>query len=304
MKRIVVCLMFVMLLAFFVTGCSNTLEQPYNDPTSTGTVELPTLEELVEINNLENVFRDHTNVYVNIESKSSISDYDYTEEVIYVKSDTGLNYHKRTKGASDTSYAYTSQVGNAFYYTDAEQTVSIMTEGDDSFFDYTLYFDSTPIGKGYIENGQLVYHSYFIFEADEMFGLSASRCDLTLYFNKDTKLLERMDCVFYGSEHQIEFEYSATVSYDVENVENKFDKTAYETIMSSENLINLEIIANVGTSGQASYSFVTTTDSQILASFNDLTYLLYADSDCQNLVETLDAYSGEKSLTLYAKILE
>ena len=304
MKKIGICFIFVLLLTLFVTGCINTQEQPSNDPPLTETVEIPTFEDLVETNDLENIFKDHTNVYVNVESKSSISDFNYTEEVIYVRGDTGLNYHKRSKGASDTSYAYTSLVGNGFYYTDTEQTISIMTEGEDSFFDYTLDFNSTPIGKGYIENGQIVYHTYDVFEGDEMFDISALRYDYTLYFNKDTKLLERMDYVLYNTDHQIESEYSSTVSYDVANVENKFDKTAYEIITSSENLINLEIIANFGTPEQASYSFVTTTDSQVLAAFNDVTYLLYTDSACQNMVETLDVYKGEKNLTLYAKKME
>ena len=304
MKKIGICFIFVLLLTLFVTGCINTQEQPSNDPPLTETVEIPTFEDLVETNDLENIFKDHTNVYVNVESKSSISDFNYTEEVIYVRGDTGLNYHKRSKGASDTSYAYTSLVGNGFYYTDTEQTISIMTEGEDSFFDYTLDFNSTPIGKGYIENGQIVYHTYDVFEGDEKFDISALRYDYTLYFNKDTKLLERMDYVLYNTDHQIESEYSSTVSYDVANVENKFDKTAYEIITSSENLINLEIIANFGTPEQASYSFVTTTDSQVLAAFNDVTYLLYTDSACQNMVETLDAYKGEKNLTLYAKKME
>lgn len=312
MKKIGICLMFVLLLALFVTGCNSKPEQspdettPNNPPTNEAveisTVEIPTFEELVEINDLENIFKDHTNVYVNSTATHSTMEDDYTEEIIYIKGDTGLNYHKRSKGASETSYAYTSRVGNAFYYTDAQQTASILTEGDDAFFDYTLDFHSTPIGKGYIENSQIVYHSYVIFEADEMF--DALRNDYTLYFNKDTKLIERMDYVVYNSDHQIRTEYSLTVTYDVANVIDKFDDTAYEIIMSSEDLINLEIIANVGTPEQASYRFVTTTDSQVWAAFNDVTYLLYTDSACQNMVETLDAYKGEKSLTLYAKIME
>lgn len=301
MKKIAICLIFILLLTLFVTGCNDTSEQPIQDP-STESVDIPTLEELIEINDLENVFKDHTNVYINIESRSSMKEYSYTEEVIYLKGDAGPSYHKRSQGATDTSYKYTSLVGNAFYYTDAKQTVSILSEGEDAFFDYTLDFRSTPVGKGYIDNGQIVYHSYCIYEADEMF--EASRQDFTLYFNKDTKLIERMDYVNYTSDHQIETEYFSTISYSVENIENKFDKTAYDNIMNSENRINLEIVANYGTPEQTSYSFVSTTDSQVYASFNNFTYLLYSDPACQNLVEVPDAYSGEESVTLYAKIME
>lgn len=308
MKKISTGFILVLLLALLVSGCSKTPEQPPNDlsssDTSTESYEIPAFEELVETNDLENVLKNHTNVYVNIESKSYMPDYSYTEEVIYVKGDTELNYHKRSKNNLDTGYSYTSRVGNAFYYANDTQTMSILTEGDDSFFDYTLDFTSTPIGKGYIEKNQIVYHTYAIFEGDEMLGFSATRDDYTLYFNKDSKLLERMDRIVYGSDHKIQTEYSSTISYDVENVENKFDKTAYDVIMNSENLINLEIVANFGTPEQASYSFVTTTDSQVLAAFNDITYLLYTDSACQNPVETLDAYKGEKHLTLYAKMME
>lgn len=291
MKKNTVCFVLITMFMFIMSGCGMT-------------ASVPTFEELIEINNLENVFKDHTNVYVNIESKSSLSDNSYTEEVIYVKGDSELEYHKKSKGASDTGYAYTSRVGNAFYYTNDEGNVSILMEGERTYFDHTLDFDSTPIGKGYIENGQIVYHSYYIFEGDEMLMLEASRDDYTLYFNKDTKLLERMDYISYNSDHQVECEYTSTVSYDVADIENKLDKTCYEIITSSERVINLEIITNVGTSEQTSYSFVTTTDSLVYAEFNNLTYLLYTDPACQNLVMTLDDYSGQESLTLYAKIFE
>ncbi len=290
MKKIAACFVLITMFMFIMSGCGMT-------------ASVPTFEELIEINNLENVFKNHNNVYVNIESKSSLPDNSYTEEVIYVKGDTGLNYHKRSKGVSDTGYAYNSRVGNAFYYTGDEGNVSILMEGEKTYFDHTLDFDSTPIGKGYIENGQIVYHSYYIIEADEMI-LEATRNDYTLYFNKDTKLLERMDYIRYNSDHQVECEYTSTVSYDVENIEKKFDKTCYEIITGSERVINLEVIANVGTPEQTSYSFVTTTDSQVYAAFNNVTYLLYTDPACQNLVMTLDEYTGEESMTLYAKIFE
>ena len=61
-----------------------------------------------------------------------------------------------------------------------------------------------------IENGQIVYHTYYIFEGDE--GFEASRDDYTLYFNLYTKLIERVDCVSYTSDHQVEMENSFTVS--------------------------------------------------------------------------------------------
>ena len=88
----------------------------------------------------------------------------------------------------------------------------------------------------------------------------------------------------------------------MENVEDKLSKTAYDFIMGSDNLINLEIVANVGTPEQASFSLVTRTDSEIMANFSNLPYLLYSDSDYQNPIATLDTYEGEKSLTLYTRL--
>ena len=61
MKRITACFVLITMFLFIMSGCGRT-------------ASVPTFEELIEINNLENVFKDHTNVYVNIESKSSLSD--------------------------------------------------------------------------------------------------------------------------------------------------------------------------------------------------------------------------------------
>lgn len=315
MKKFGICLIFVLLLALLIAGCNKPADDPSGKSTGAPTnaptdapaaekLEIPSFEELLEANDLENIFKNHTNLYVNINAKSPIDEYNYTEEVIYVKGNEGLGFHKRLKDGVNAAYSYTSLIGNGFYYKDDIQAMSIMTEGEDSFFDYTLDFTSTPVGRGYLENGQIVYHTYRISEAEEILDIPASRYDYTLYFNKDTKLIEKIDYVEYNSDFDIETEYSSTVMYDVANVESKFDKTAYDTILSSENLINLEIIANYGTPEQASYSFVTSTDSQILASFNNVTYLLYTDPECQNLVANLGAYKGEKTLTLYAKILD
>lgn len=304
MKKSSICLILVLMLALIVTGCNGTPSTPSNAPTTNTPDKIPSFEELLESNDLENVFKNHTNVYVTVEATSADVEYSYTEEVVYVKDDAGLCYHKRSKGAADTDYTYNSRVGNGFYYVGEGKTVSIMAEGDDVFFDYTLDFRSTPVGKGYIENGQIVYHTYYISEADEEVDFPASRYDYTLYFNKDSKLLERMDYVIYTADHEIDYEYSTVVSYDVKDVESKFGKTAYEEITGSEKRIELEIVANIGTPEQKAYSFVTATDSQILATFNDVTYLLYADPECQSLVADLTDYEGEKTLTLYAKLYE
>ena len=63
MKKLGICLVFVLMLALLLTGCNDTPEQPSNDapatdapatdkndPPATDTVEIPSLEELIEIN--------------------------------------------------------------------------------------------------------------------------------------------------------------------------------------------------------------------------------------------------------------
>jgi hypothetical protein len=286
-KKICIFLIFVLSFALFAVGCSRPSE-------------IPDFEELLEINDIDNIFKNHSNAYISVESKSPIENYNYTEEIIYFKDDTGLNFHKASKGKMISGYDYTSLVGNAFYYVQGDEISTMLIGGEDSYFDYSLDFYSTPIGKGYIDGDHIVYHTYLIYKAGEIF--PASRVDYTLYFNKDSKLIEKIYSITYSADHQIEAEYSLDVTYDVENVEDKLSKTAYDFIMGSDNLINLEIIANVGTPEQASYSLVTRTDSEIMANFSNLPYLLYSDSDYQNPIATLDTYEGEKSLTLYTRL--
>jgi hypothetical protein len=293
MRKISICLIGLLLLALLITGCSNT---PAQSP------DIPTFEELLEINELENIFKTHTNAYIVFHSKSVMAPRDFTGEVIYIKDEAGFSTHKRIKGIFDDGPLYVSDIGTAYYYLTPYAVEAALCIGSDPYYDQTLDFDSIPVGKGYMENDQIVYHSYRIAEADEM--LDASRTDITLYFNKDTKHIERMDYVIYNAEHKAEVEYSLTVSYDVENVQDKLDTTAYDTVMGSDKLIDLEIIVNAGAPEQASYPFVAPTDALVWAEFDDEVYLLYTDAACQNEVATLDAYSGRERVTLYAKPAE
>ena len=294
MKKIALFSVYLLLLVLLITGCGEAKGSASDD--------IPSLAELLEINDLNQVLNEHANVYVNSVSKSSNLDYDYTEEVIYVKIDEEICYHKRGKDSSEAPYDYTSNVGNAYYYSNAEGIVAMVADSAEAFSDYTLDFSSTPIGVGYIEKDQIVYHSYTIYEADEMF--AASRFDYTLYFDAKTKLLEQLDYVLYDEGHQISADYSATISYDVSNIDDKFDKTAYEIITTSDRMIELEIIAKYNTPEQASYHFVATTDAELYAMLGYTTHMLYTDPECKNMVSTLDAYTGTKSMTLYAKPME
>lgn len=312
MKKIGICLIFVLLLTLFVTGCNNTTEQPSNnlpatdtpknDTPAAETVEIPRLEELIEINDLDKVFEKHSNLYVNVNVKYADTDENYTQDVIYIKDENGLCYHKRRRSAPDDEYTYTSFVGTTIYDTYKDRNTAIVNVDSSGYFDYTVDFESTSVGKGYIENDQIVYHSYYIYEEDEMF--DAGREDYTLYFNKDTKLLERKDYVAYTDDHTIDYEYSSTITYDVEKVEEKFETNAYETIMSRDDLIDIEIIANVGTPDQKSYSLIAPANASVWAYLEQVAYFFYSDPECTKEVDTLNAYAGEKSLTLYAKKLE
>ncbi|MBQ2378098.1 MAG: hypothetical protein II297_06830 [Clostridia bacterium] len=129
MKKLGICLAFVLMLAFLLTGCNDTPEQPSNDapatdapatdkndPPATDTVEIPSLEELIEINDLNKVFEKHSNLYVNVEVKYAADGEEYKQDVIYVKDENGLCYHKRRRSASDEEYTYTSFVGNTMLF--------------------------------------------------------------------------------------------------------------------------------------------------------------------------------------------
>ena len=315
MKKFGICLAFVLMLALLLTGCNDTPEQPSNDahatdapatdkndPPATDTVEIPSLEELIEINDLNKVFEKHSNLYVNVEVKYAADGEERKQDVIYVKDENGLCYHKRIRSASDEEYTYTSFVGNTIYDTYKDRNTAILNVDSSGYFDYTVDFESTPVGKGYIENDRIVYHSYYIYEESEAF--DAGREDYTLYFNKDTKLLERKDYVSYNADHTVDHEYTSTITYDVENVEEKFETNAYKNIMSREDLIDVEVIANFGTPEQKSYSFVAPANASVWGYLEQVAYYFYADPEYMNEVNDLTAYAGEKKITLYAKAWE
>ena len=129
------------------------------------------------------------------------------------------------------------------------------------------------------------------------------RREFVFYFDKETKLITQSTAVFYENETDVLAMYAVEYFYDVK-VEDVFDVTLIDNIYGCEDRIDLEIVVGYNTAEQKTYPFVTTADSVIYAMINGETYLMYTDPESQNEVSTLEAFKGEKSLTLYAKLLE
>ena len=128
--------------------------------------------------------------------------------------------------------------------------------------------------------------------------------DYTLYFNKDTKLLERYEYLLYVGDYVLTDKYVATVSYDVADIEHKLDTTAYKIIQSSDDLIELEIIRDFNTENETRYSFAAPSNAEVCAFIDGYYYEFYSDPECTNPIITLDEYAGQEKLTLYTKKYE
>lgn len=208
---------------------------------------------------------------------------------------------RSTSANDDSVLVEMSRVDNAWYYYDFEEsTFSILELGENYLLDYTVpdLFDCLPIGKAYIDGDYIVHHAYIIHEATEEF--DADRSDYTYYFNKESKLLEKLEIIQYDNQHVVIDDCVAEISYDV-NVNDIFDATAYDNVYASDKRINIEVITNYNTAEQKTHSFVATTDSTVYAIIDGKIHALYTDPEFTNPVQTLEEYSSEESLTLYAK---
>ena len=152
-----------------------------------------------------------------------------------------------------------------------------------------------------MDGDQIVQHAFTITAATE--DSPASRTDYTYYFNKETKLVEKVTETIYDEKHAVRATSVTVLDYDVK-VSDVFDTTARDTVYGSEDRIDLEIVVDYGTEEQKSYSLVSTTDALLFVAVNSETYLIYADPEFQNRVVTLEDFVGEKTLTLYAKKVE
>jgi outer membrane lipoprotein-sorting protein len=290
MKKHIFLLMMLCMLVLFVTGCNNN------------NAELPTFEELAKINSYEEIFKTHSNVFVQTVQKSDIKEEDVTEEILFFPGNGKVDYHLRKKlNSEDHYYEKASRYGNCWYYSLNEEMFAVLELGEKFILDYTIndLYTCIPVGKPYIEDNMIVYHTYLIMKGFEE-GTS-KRDDYTYYFNLETKLLEKITGVQYNANHEVISTYENIFTYDVKEY---FSPTLYDTITKDENNIKLEIVFDYNTNEQKSYEIITTHKANNLVYFNDSTYSLYTEPEFINQVLTLEEYTDVKNLKLYAKLNE
>lgn len=281
-------------IALFACGCAGASNKA-----------IPSFEELLLINTYDNILKKHENFYAkNLWHDEEIGA-ERMEELVLMQGESKIDYHVRNKNLStDEEQFRASRIGNAWYYTSADlHPMGMLELGELSILDDYLstlpeILYGTVVGRGYVENGQIVYHTFHITEGTEDF--PARRTDVVYYFNRKTKFIEKMSEVVYTNEHKVMRTYNTEFAYDVE-VEEIFPTTLYGEVQSAENCINLEIIIHYGTEEQQSYTFVATPDMQVLVAINYDVYELYTDCEFTNKVTTLDEFEGQQNLTLYAK---
>lgn len=291
MKKNLFFIMIFLILFIFITGCNTN--QSHNN-------QIPTFDELAKINRHEEVFKTHSNIFVKTVQKSDVETEDYTQESLFFPGNGKINYHARKKLNSQDFYCeMISRSGNSWYCLSNNELFAVLELGEFFLLDYTIndIFTCIPIGKPYIENNMIVYHTYLITQGYE--DLPAKRDDYIYYFNLKTKLLEKITGVKYDSNHKVVATYEDIFTYSVKEY---FSPTLYQNITTNEKNINLEIIMDYNTPEQKSYEFITMPNALNVVYFNDSSYSLYTDPEFTNKVMTLEEYSQNKNLKLYAKL--
>jgi hypothetical protein len=288
MKKISLILSVVMIASVLLCSCGK--EKP-----------LPTFEELSVINSFEELFKSYDNVCVKTRRVATNPAHNSVQDTVYVKGEGKVDYYMRGKLDSETEYSeFAVRSGQEWYCRSSIDPLTAVLEIGESFtLDYTVpnFFDATPIGKAYMDNGQIVHHAFYIEPAMDEF--DAVRYDYTYYFNAKTKNLERVEQLYYNHQHELLATYTAEFTYSV-NVQELFGSTLKDEIYNSKNRIDLEIIVGHGTEEEKAYSMVATIDSTIYAVIDGSTYMLYTDAEYQNMAVTLDILSGRENATLYA----
>lgn len=297
MKKINFIAFLMILFTFFSISCTNV---------DIANQTIPSFEELLEINTYDNMLKNHVNFYVeNLWHDKEDNSYN-VEEMLFMRGEGGkVNYHIRRKNITTNKESFgVSRIGNEWYYNSSDaQPMAVFELGELSILDNYIsvlpqFILGDVIGKGYFENDQIVYHASHITEATEYY--PAKRSDFIYYFNKETYFIEKVDELEYNSEHKLAYTYCVEFNYDVDG-EKIFPTTIYDSVYSSEKRIELEIIHNFNTEEQKAYSFFATTDMQVVMTVDFAVYELYSDCEFTNLVSSLNAYDGQKKLTLYAK---
>ena len=315
MKKLLVLLTFMLIVAMVIVGCSS-LNNSDGD-TSTGennngtqaqdtptTVKLPSFEELVALNSYENILKAHSNMYVKNTCTATDAAESYVEDAVFFQGNGKVDYHMRhTNTSSGSIVEDLSRVGNQWYYYNVNDVpYAVLELGETYILDYTLpdMFDCQPIGEAFVEGDYIAYHACVVYEGDEE--NSSRRRDYVFYFDKETKLIKQTTATLYSGE-EVLATYIFDYAYDVK-VEDLFDITLLDAFCGSPKRIDLEIVVGYNTEDQKSYSFVAITNAVLYAVIDSETYMLYTDTEFQNVATTLEAYDGTKNLTLYAKVLE
>ena len=308
MKKLAILLAVIMLATVTLVGCEeldiivDTLENGMDNGTEQAPETVPTFEELIALNRYGEIFKLHETMYFKTVYDDTDPAKSFIEEGVLMRGEGKVDYHmKNTMTIDGVISQDLSRVDNEwYYYSTSEPLYTVLELGESFLFDYTLpeIFVGTTIGKAYVDGDQIVQHAFTITAATE--DSPASRTDYTYYFNKETKLVEKVTETIYDEKHAVRATSVTVLDYDVK-VSDVFDTTARDTVYGSEDRIDLEIVVGYGTEEQKSYSFVSTTDALLFVAVNSETYLIYADPEFQNRVVTLEDFVGEKTLTLYAK---
>jgi hypothetical protein len=300
MKKIKFLAALVTLLTLFSFGCNNSDHQYSSEASDV----IPSFEELVEINSYEQILEKHANFYVKNVWVDVELNQTYCEESVYMIGEGKVDYHsKKINVNTEECVQEASRDGNEWYaYSNIDPFTGVLELGETFVLDYTLseIIYGTPVGKGYIVNDHIVYHASFILEETEDY--PAKREDLTYYFNKESKLIEKIEEVDYNNKNVVSDTYLVEFAYDV-NMDEIIETTLLECVYNSEKRIDVEVIVDTNELETKRYSLVGTTDMNVLVTVNDKVYALYSDAEFTNMVSNLSAYEGQKSVTLYAKAL-
>lgn len=308
MKKIAFLLVLIFAVSSLMTGCSLIFDDSFFgcDHSDDDTTEVvPTFEELAAVNAYAELFKTHENMYLKNTYTLTESDETFVEDIVLFRGEGKIDYHMRSTNTDGNVVSQeVSRIGSSWYFRDASNMLYTILELGESYpLDYTvpdLFAEFNTVGKAYVEGDQIVQHGYFIIEEDE--GYSAKRYDHTYYFDKETKLLEKIESVQYDDHHKVIESSHAEITYDV-NIEEIFDVTLVDTVQGSDKRIELEIVVGYGTEEEARYSLISSTDAFVYGTFDGTTYLMYTDPEYQNQIMSLGEYTGESALTLYASAI-
>jgi hypothetical protein len=291
------------LLTLFSFGC-NSADNSQSDAAPEVEV-IPSFEELIEINSYEHILKNNENCYVKNEWVAVSTDVTNLHEFVLMQNEEKIEYILEESVVGEEGYiAKLSRLGNEWYYysaNDPQMPTPFFSalEIDCQFFDYVLpeLIYGEPIGRAYIEDDYIVYHASYIRQATEDY--EAKRSDFTYYFNKETKLIEKIYELEYDNTNSVVAIYNVEFVYNIK-IEDYFSQTIKDYVYNYEKRIDIEVVVKSGEE-QKTYSFVATTDSQHIVVIGDKFYNLYTDAECTDLVESLARFEGQKSVTLYAK---